>query len=100
MLVRTDKAVLRASANEVLIEAQGDETVPDMPSDVFFWFENGERKIAKIAWRDACNRAINVEADGIAIVNAEPLPNGVGAGQAILAGIILRDATGDWRLSV
>jgi hypothetical protein len=98
MVVRTDKAVLRATADEVLIEARGYETVSDVPSDVFFWFEDGARKIAKIAWRDACNRTVNVKLEGITVVNADPLPNGIEAGQAILAGVILRDAT-EYRFS-
>lgn len=99
MLHTTDSLVLKGTADAVLIEAREIDSAPGVANDVFYWFEDGTRKIAKIPWINLTDRRVALTRRDLAIVNAEPLPNGIPVGNAILAGVILRDATGDWRFN-
>lgn len=79
--------MLRATADSVLLEAH-DADLPAGSADVFYWFENGRRLFAAIPWAGDSERAIALKKDGEAWVNAEALPDGPKAGEAICAGTI------------
>ena len=97
MLLTTDRDALKATSDACLIEAQQlKHTTNSTCSDVFFWFEDGQRKIAVLPWVDAHTRAVNIARHDLAWMNAEPLPNGIAIGQAYLAGMIAHDATAVW----
>jgi hypothetical protein len=93
--LRQDRAALKAAASAVLGGVQA-QARADVPQDVFFWDDGAGRHAALVPWSACDCRAASIVKDGHAWVNATPLPNGIPAGQAILAGIILRNATADW----